>query len=69
MAEPVKVTVTDPETGEVLAETVVTDDYVLVCAGTCRLTYTQASANGTHVLTIKGSHRALTAHAEARADG
>ncbi len=30
MAEPIKVTVTDPTTGEVLGETVVTDDYVLM---------------------------------------
>lgn len=58
MAEPIKVTVTDPATGEVLGEQVVTDDYVLVCAGTAELTHTQASpTTGTHVLTIKGVHR------------
>lgn len=58
MAEPIKVTVSDPTTGEVLGEQVVTDDYVLVCAGTAELTYTQASpTTGTHVLTIKGVRR------------
>ena len=31
--EPIKVTVSDPETGEVLAEKLVKDDYVLIVAG------------------------------------
>lgn len=33
MADTVKVTVTDPETGEVLQERTITNDYVVVCAG------------------------------------
>ena len=57
MSDSVKVTVTDPTTGEVLGEQVADNDYVLVCAGSARLTYTQASANGTHVLTVKGVKR------------
>lgn len=32
----------------------VENDYVLICDGTCYLAHTQASANGTHVITIKG---------------
>ena len=55
---PIKVTVTDPDTGEVLGEQIVTNDYVLICAGTAQLTHTQASpTTGTHVLTIKGCRR------------
>ena len=59
MAEPdrLKITVSDVATGEVLGETVIYDDYVLVCAGTARLDGTQTYANGTHVLTVKGSKR------------
>lgn len=50
---PVKVTVTDPETGEVLAEQVVENDYVLVCAGNRYAAHVTAHANGTTVLTVK----------------
>jgi hypothetical protein len=50
----VKVTVSDPETGEVLGEQVIDNNYVLVVAGTCHLAHTNAHANGTHVLTVKG---------------
>lgn len=49
----IEVTVRDTETGDTETQTV-EDDYVVVCAGTCHLTHTQTSANGTHVLTIKG---------------
>ena len=31
--KPIKVTVSDPETGEVLASRVVENDYILICAG------------------------------------
>jgi hypothetical protein len=57
MAEPIKVTVSDPDTGEVLGEQVIEDDYVLICAGSARLDSTQAYALGTHVLTVKGVRR------------
>lgn len=53
MSEPIKVTVTDPDTGEVLGEQIVDNDYVVICAGRRYLDSTQAHANGTHVLTIK----------------
>ena len=53
MAEPIKVTVTDPETGEVLAERIVDNDYVILCAGNRYVAHTAAHANGTHVLTVK----------------
>jgi hypothetical protein len=52
---PIKVTVTDPESGEVLGEHTIENDYVLVCAGSCYLDGTQAyPGTGTHVLTVKG---------------
>lgn len=58
MADAIKVTVTDPTTGEVLGEQVVTNDYVLVCAGTAELVQTQVyPVSGTHVLYVKGVRR------------
>lgn len=54
---PIKVTISDPETGEVFEEAVVQNDYLLICAGTAYLNGTQAHANGTHVLTVKGALR------------
>lgn len=54
MSDAVKVTVSDPTTGEVLSERVVDDDYVLVCAGRVHLASTQRyPTKGTTVLTIK----------------
>lgn len=53
MSTAIKVTVSDPETGEVLAEQVVQDDYVLLCAGRTYLAHTNVHANGTAVLTVK----------------
>lgn len=53
MADAIKVTVSDPTTGEVLGEQVVHNDYVLVCAGNRYLASTNAHANGTHVITVK----------------
>lgn len=55
--KPVKVTVTDPDTGEVLGEVVVENDYVLICAGNRYLDSTQAHVNDTHVLTVKRRNR------------
>jgi hypothetical protein len=51
--DPIKVTVSDPDTGAVLGEQVVANDYVLICAGDRYLAHTQAHADGTHVLTVK----------------
>ena len=51
----IKVTVYDPDTGEELASETITNDYVIVCAGTAHVAHTQAYATtGTHVLTVKG---------------
>lgn len=50
---PIKVTVSDPDTGEVLGERVIEDDYVLICNGRSYLDGMQTYANGTHVLTVK----------------
>lgn len=49
----IRVTVTDEETGDT-ESVVIDDDYVVTCAGSCHVHYTQVHANGTHVLTIKG---------------
>lgn len=52
----IQVTCTDLDTGE--SETkVIRDDYVLVCAGSCYRHHVQASANGTHVITVKGRRK------------
>jgi hypothetical protein len=49
----IRVTVTDLATGE--SESVeIEDDYVLTVAGSAYLAHTNAFANGTHVLTVKG---------------
>jgi len=65
-----RVTVTDVATGEVLGETVIFDDYLLVCAGHPHLTNVQYHGNGTHVLTVKdaGPRRShhFVRHPEAR---
>ena len=49
----IEVTVRDTETGESTTATI-ENDYIIVTAGTCEVASTQAHANGTHVLTIKG---------------
>lgn len=53
MAEPIKVTVTDPESGEVLAERLIDNDYAVICAGNRFVSHTTSHSNGTHVVTIK----------------
>lgn len=49
----IRVTVTDLETGESESQEV-SNDYVIVCAGSCHVARTNAYGNGTHVLTVKG---------------
>jgi hypothetical protein len=50
-----RVTVTDLETGE--SETVeIIDDYVIICDGTCNITYVQTSARA-DVVTMRGMKR------------
>lgn len=51
-AKPIKVTVSDPVTGEVLGAQVIENDYVVICAGN-RSYSVQAHLNGTHVVTIR----------------
>lgn len=53
MSAQIRVTVRDLETGEE-ESCEVADDYVLVCAGSAYVYHTNAHANGTHVITIKG---------------
>ena len=53
MSAAVKITVTDPDSGEVLGEQLLNDDYTVICAGDRYLAHTNAHANGTHVVTIK----------------
>jgi hypothetical protein len=53
MSEPIKVIVSDPDSGDVLAEQVIDNDYVVICAGRTHVAHTNAHANGTHVITIK----------------
>lgn len=58
----IRIAVMDLETGESESQEV-SDDYVIVCAGSCFLEHTQAYANGTHVLTVKGRR---LAHSQAK---
>ena len=53
MRDAIKVTVTDPDSGEVLGERVIENDYILICAGNRYLSHTDAQVNGTHVLTVR----------------
>lgn len=56
--EPIKVTVSDPATGEVLGEHVIENDYIVICAGNRYVSGTQAyPGKGTAVVTIKDSSR------------
>jgi hypothetical protein len=52
-ANGVQVTVLDTETGDTETQ-VISDDYVITCAGSAHVDSVQAYANGTHVLTVKG---------------
>lgn len=53
--DPIRVTVTDPKTGEVLAEKILQPgNYTIICVPPCRLDSQQHHANGTTVLTLKG---------------
>ena len=58
MDEPVriKVTVTDLGNGD-SDEVVISDDYLITCAGSAYVDHVQAYANGTHVITVKGRER------------
>lgn len=49
----IRVTVSDPKTGEVLGERTIQNDYILICAGNRYLDGQVHHANGTVVLTLK----------------
>lgn len=49
---PVKVTITNPETGAVLEERILTNDYCLILSGTRAVRHVQHYSNRTHVITI-----------------
>jgi hypothetical protein len=55
MDEParIKVTATDLDTSD-SDEVVISNDYVVTCAGSCYVDHVQAYANGTRVITVKG---------------
>ncbi len=55
MSEPqIRVTVEDLLTGDTESQEI-SDDYVIVAAGTCRVAGVQAyPKSGTHVITVKG---------------
>lgn len=51
----VRVVATDEQTGESDERVIPDGDYLLICVRPAHLTHTQAHANGTHVLTVKGN--------------
>lgn len=53
MSDTIRVTVTDPETNNLLDCREMEDDYLIICAGRRYVANTQAYANGTHVITVK----------------
>ena len=52
-ADGIRVEVTDLDSGDTETQ-VISDDYVITCAGSCYVDGVQTYANGTHVLTVKG---------------
>jgi hypothetical protein len=67
MSEPIKVTISDPETGEILDEAVIDNDYVIVCAGNRYLDDITKYEN-TIVATIKKSSYSDDGDFEVRKD-
>lgn len=54
MSGAIKVTVSEPESGEVLEERVIDNDYLVIVAGDRYIEGVQAhTATGTHIVTIK----------------
>jgi hypothetical protein len=52
--EPVKVTISNPLTGAVLEEKIVSNDYMLITAGTCFLKAVQVWGSGAaHILRVR----------------
>ncbi|MEV0616139.1 hypothetical protein AB0I81_22690 [Nonomuraea sp. NPDC050404] len=57
MAQPIRVTVFDPETGETETRDVQPGDYAVVTCLPCHQTEVQAFASGTHIITVMGVRR------------
>ena len=54
MAEPLKVTVHNPNTGQTITTDIPPGSYLLICAEPARRTGLTAHANGTHQITVRG---------------
>lgn len=61
-----RVTVVDIETGDSDEAVVADGDYLIICTEPCHVAHTQAHANGTHVLTVKGRRRSAGPSGEDR---
>lgn len=58
MADPIRVTVHDPESGETVTKEVQQGDYLLICHEPCHRHHVQTYPTaGTHVVTIRGVQR------------
>jgi len=57
MSAQIRVVVTDLATGE-SDSCEITDNYVLITAGSCYQSYVNASSNGTHTITVRGARGA-----------
>lgn len=55
-ADGIQVTVIDLDSGDTETQ-VISDDYVITCAGSAYVDGVQTYANGTHVITVKGRKR------------
>lgn len=53
MSDPIRIVVSDPETGEVFEDQILQDDYAIITAGNHYLHHVARHANGTTVLTVK----------------
>jgi hypothetical protein len=54
MNGPIKVTISDPDTGEVFEERTISDDYILICAGRWYVHHVQSYSNGATVTVKRG---------------
>lgn len=69
MAEPLKVTVYNPETGESATGEIEPGNYMVICNPPCWLDGTQSYANGTTVVTVKGRAASLMGLRQVGTDG
>lgn len=54
MAEPIRISIEEPGSGELLESRLLEDDVVVIVHGTAYVHHVQKYANGTQVWTIKG---------------